>query len=178
MANEPNKVRVGVDEKGRNRAIARAGDVPLDVHHAPKPSIGMKDQTHAGNLARDGAVKQHLAVPPHSGMMTRTRNGGPFVLGGDLASKFDADPASPLQGPPMGKRLTQPQPVPGQRSRVNDAVGGSAPGENHAKGKPDSAALRSLGASVLAEAFSNAAPDDRAAHSYGIGLIAPTTQED
>lgn len=177
MANEPNKVRVGVDEKGRNRAIARAGDTPLDVHHGPAIARGMEHMPTRGDLARGGKPKAHLAVSVHNGMTTRTRNGGPFVLGGDLASKFDADPASPLQGPPMGKRLTQPQPVPGQRRRANDAVGGSAPGENHAKGQPDVGAMRDLGRAILTEAFSNAAPDDRMAHSYGVGILPDSTTE-
>ena len=177
MANQPNKVRVGVDHKGRNRAIAQAGDVPLAVHHGPAIARGMEHQPTQVHIARGGKPKAHLAVPVHNGMASRTRNGGPFVLGGDMASKFDANPASPLQGAPRGKSLTQPQPVPGQRSRATDTPHSGAPGENHARGKPNAAAMADLGRAILGEALAHSAPDDRQAHGYGIGTLPDSTAE-
>lgn len=162
-----NKIGYGPD--GRMNALARPGEATHEVHHTPALARGMEPQQHTNaTLGKPGKPKGY-AVPPHNGMHTRSRDGG-VHLGGNALSRATANPANPLGGPPRGKVLAPVQPVPGQRSRVNDPLHGGAPGESHAKGKPDTTAMRDLGRAILAEA--TCAPDDRAALAdYGVGAL-------
>lgn len=172
MANQSEKSPFGPGRDGRPKGVpntpgqhgpARGADA-FQGHHVP------------GNIARDGAPKNHHDVPVHGGMVTRSRQ-GTVHQGGDDLSRFTADPANPLGGAPRGKVLTPVQPVSGQRSRENDPLHGGEPGEAHAKGKPDVAAMRDLGRAILAEAFAASGSDDRMAHGYGIGSLPDSTSE-
>jgi hypothetical protein len=160
-----NRIKTGHGHDGRMNAIARPGEATLDVHHGPAMSRGIEAQQHTRATLGKPPKAKGYNVAPHSGMHTRSRQGDAF-RGGDDLSRATANPSNPLGGPPPGKVLTPVQPVPGQRSRTNDAPHGGQPGENHARGKPDVAALRALGGAVMAEAFADSASDDRMAHGY------------
>lgn len=150
------------------------GAQPLITHHEPAPSLGMKDQTHAGNLARDGAVKRHAAVPIHSGMVTRSKASDQFHFGGDALSRADSNPANPLTGPSRGKRIDPPKPSFGQRSRHDDALGGSQPGDNHRR-NVGKGVLAELGQQIMREALAVAGPDHPS--NMGVGAFPQSTEE-
>jgi len=110
------RLKVGKNYDGTDRAFAKAGEpAGLQVHHdANDARTG--DRGVAGNLARDGASKRLTPVSVHNGMHTRSRDGG-LVQSGTAAS-FDSNPANPLNaGPPRGKRLTPVMATPGMRSQ-------------------------------------------------------------
>jgi hypothetical protein len=130
------------------------------------------------NIARDAGRAKHVHdVKIHGGMVKVTK-GGALAFGGDHATAMDSltglavvpdksgavATAHPLTTPPKAKNLSAPMPHPSMRSRVNDPLHGGAPGEAHAKGRPDADALRELGDLVIAEGFANSASDDRMAH--------------
>ena len=163
----------GPGRDGRPKAVPAAPG----MHGPARGADAFKGHHVPGNLARDGAPKNHHDVPVHGGMNAKSRRTGEHFdgVGGDGLSRFDANPANPLGGAPRGKTLTPVQPVPGMRSRVNDSLAGGKPGENHAKGKPNVARLRALGSAVMAEAHAASAPDDRMA--YDIGSLSDSTSE-
>lgn len=171
------RLKTGHGLDGRPNYAARPGEAIHDVHHTPAIARGMEAQQHTNaTLGKPGKPKGY-AVPPHNGMHTRSRDGG-VHLGGDALSRATADPSNPLGGAPRGKVLTPVQPVPGQRSRTSDTLHSGAPGQNHARGKPNVDAIRGLGAAILAEAFANSAPDDPQAHGYGVGSLPDAVNED
>jgi hypothetical protein len=124
-----------------------------------------------GNIARDGAPKNVRAVPVHGGMAKQTKSGA-LARGRDQASAIDslsgnvvvpgapnvaqagwgnsgiANNGHPLAKRPASKNLKPVSVTPGMRSRGVKARG----------------PLPEIGASILAEAFRAAAPDDRMAH--------------
>jgi len=74
-------------------------------------------------LGTPGKAKGY-PVQIHDGMRSTNPHTGASEWGGHGAS-YDANAANPLNaGPPRGKRYTETKPVPGQRSRINDPVGG------------------------------------------------------
>lgn len=143
----------------------------MGVHpHAIEASnikAGMQDQTNVhADLGKPAKPKRALTTtPPIAGGMTaKSRSDGTHFhnIGGQDLSRYDSDPGKdPLRGPPRGKNLTPPAPSFGQRSRIDPT-----------------ADMKALGAAVLAEAFAASAPDDRAAHGYGIGTLPDATNED
>ena len=104
---------------------------------AAKNAAGMIDHTNVTiNLGKPPLPKKAFTTAPeiHSGMNAKSRKDGTHfaALSGQDLSRYDADPGDdPLAGPPRGKRLTPVQPVPGQRSRVNDALASAEPGAAH-----------------------------------------------
>jgi hypothetical protein len=148
---------------GKRATVPMGGPQAPHISHM---SHGMADQTphKTGNIARDGAPKHLNPVPVAAGMHTKHKTAKVFVQGG-LTASYDSDPANPLNsGPPRGKRLTAPAPVPGQRSRTND-VEGALPGENHARNRGRGVDT-ALGAKILSQAMSFA---DRATKmAYGV----------
>jgi hypothetical protein len=81
----------------------------------------------------------------------------------DASNPAALDPTKP------GKRLTPIMPHPSMRSRVNDPVHGGAPGEAHAKNRPDPTMLHELGKAIVQEAVAHSGPGDAAVlHSYGL----------
>lgn len=127
----------------------------------------------AANMAGKSAhrhVKADLDVAPkpkraftsapeiHSGMIGKSRKDGTHFAGlsGQDLSKYDANGPDPLSSPPRGKVSTPVQPVPGQRSRVNDPLHGGAPGQAHAAHQANADAftkgLRNMSRDVLDEA--------------------------
>lgn len=158
-------------------ALARHHADSRAIEHAAHVADGMKRQYSGGIDPRVGGREKHQGdLQIHGGMVRRTKT-GPLAFGGDHASAIDslsgeatvpgrvksapgwgndaAQSGHPLAKVPGGKVLTPVTPTPGMRSRSNDRVGGSKPGENHMRGKPDVDAMRSLGAAVLAEALCN-----------------------
>jgi hypothetical protein len=140
---------------------AEPGEPGLAIHHRPAIARGMEHQQNT-DLPRAGKAKRLDPVAVHNGMVTRTRDGG-VHLGGDAAS-YDANPANPCNaGPPRGKRLTPPMPSPGMRSRTT--------------GPHSQLDLATLGKCILDQAYAASAPDDRAAHGYGVGALPSVTEE-
>jgi hypothetical protein len=149
MANQSDKSPFGVGHDGRPKGVPNAPG----MHTPARGADAFKGHHVPGNLARNGAPKNHHDVPVHGGMTARqTALKG---MGHANATAPDANPASPVSKEPQGKRLTPVQPVPGQRSRTTDTLHAGAPGENHARGKANPPDLKSLGAAVLAEALCN-----------------------
>ncbi|HUI12985.1 MAG TPA: hypothetical protein VL048_05890 [Xanthobacteraceae bacterium] len=147
------RLKTGVGHDGRMNAIARPGEAIHDVHHTPALARNQEAQQHTNaTLGKPGKPKGY-AVSLHNGMTEQQRK--MTGMGHPMAGAPDAASANPLDPTVPGKRLTPVQPVPGMRSRSNDSLGGSKPGENHMRGKPDVDAMRSLGAAVLAEALCN-----------------------
>lgn len=150
-------------------------------HAMPKVHSGMADVTNVkATLGKAPKPKRaNMTTPPIAGGMTaksRRTDEHFHNVGGQDLSRYDASGPDPLAGAPRGKRLTDPQPVPGQRSRITDPAHGGAPGEAHAKGRPDAVAMRELGARILAEA--TCAPDDAMAlRHYGVGTLPQVTKE-
>jgi hypothetical protein len=176
------KTTIGVGHDGAPRAgFIRAGDPGAPVAHpnaiaAVPVHTGMKEVAQVQGLGKPPKIKHARFVAPavHDGMTTTSRVTGRQHYGADDLSRADADPASPLGGPPQGKRLSPVRAVPGMRSRVSDLAGGGAPGENHIRGRRDPRAMAFLGAAVLNEALARSAPDDRMAlDSYGIATSLP-----
>jgi hypothetical protein len=170
MANEPKRHRSSVGHDGKSKAFAKAGEPALAAHHGPAIARGMEAQQHTTATLGKAPKPKGYPVSVHNGMATRSRNSGAFELGGHLAS-YDANPANPLNaGAPAGKRLTPAAPVPGQRSRITDTLHAGSVGENHARGKGNTADMHELGAAILREA--TCAPDDaQALASWAIGTL-------
>ena len=169
MANQADKHRSSVGHDGRSKAFAKPGEPTLLIHHDPnvaRTADNMRDVTKS-NLARDGAPKRLHPVAYHSGN-TRQQIDMAGVGGMGHATKApDASAANPLAPTVPGKTFAPAQPVPGQRSRiVNDKLGGSMPGENHARAATRGGNLDlALGKAVLDEAYAASSPDDRRAHA-------------
>lgn len=125
------------------------------------------------NIARDAGRGKHLnPVPVAAGMhrVTGTNEGAPVVK--TLDSIPDASNPNAMDPTKPGKVLRPAMPHPSMRSRVNDPPHGGAPGEAHAKGRPDGEMLHALGRAILAEATSS--PDDRQALTHlGVGTVPP-----
>lgn len=106
-----------------------------------------------GNIARTpgpNSAKGQGAVPTHPSM--RNRAGESMSTSWrDLAP--DASSPNPLAPEVPGKRLTPPQPVFGQRSRIADTEGAS-PGVNHML-NVGRGVDRMLGRKMIAEALSS-----------------------
>ena len=152
---------------------------------AAKNIAGQIDLTHVkADLGVAPKPKRAFTESPeiHSGMNAKSRRTGTHFggLSGQDLSRFDANGPDPLSGPPRGKRLTPVQPVPGQRSRVNDALASAEPGAAHRAamlGRDDfTKGLNDTAKAVLDEAGNASAVDDRRA--LGIGTLPQTTVED
>lgn len=176
MANQANKSPFGVGHDGRPKGVPNKPGMSGPSREAP----AFQGHEVPGNIARDGAPKFHHDVPVHGGMNAKSRRTGVHFdgVGGDGISAFDANPGTnPLGGAPRGKVLMPVQPVPGQRERSKDAPHGGAPGENHARGKPNIADMQALGRAVLTEAFANSQSDNAYAHNYPGGMLPESTNE-
>ncbi len=123
----------------------------------------------AKNIARDGAPKRlHSASNIHSGMHSRTRDGALLVGVTDHAAVESGGlPGTDGALRPMhrstlpGKSVAAASVTPGHRHRTADALGGSAPGENHAKASREiDTALRDK---VLDEAYAQGSLADHMA---------------
>ena len=180
------RTTIGVGHDGAPKGgFLRADDPGAPVAHpnsiASVPiATGMKEVEQVQGLGKAPKVKisRFCAVPVHDGMTTTSRVTGKRHYGGADLSRYDADPASPLNREAGAKRLTPVRPVPGQRSRITDLAAGGAPGENHVRGRRDPRAMAFLGAAVLSEALNRSAPDDRQALSYGIAASLPQSVDE
>jgi hypothetical protein len=169
------RLKTGIGPDGRMNAAARPGEAIHDVHHTPTLARNQEAQQYTTATLGKAPKAKGYSVPVHNQMHTRSRATGALHLGGDALSRVDANPSNPLGGAPRGKSLTPVQPVPGQRSRTSDTLHSGAPGENHAKGKPNVAAMQDLGRAVLAEATCSA--DDRMALAdYRVGSLPPVVR--
>lgn len=120
----------------------------------------MSNQIDKDTLLRGTRDKDWLynSAPNHDGMRTRSRATGNWHCGADELSRVDADPKSPMNGPPRGKVMDDVKAVIGQRSRS------STGGHEFAK---------QVGLAVLADAVQAACPNTKAAfaHDYGVGSL-------
>ncbi len=154
---------------------------------AAKNVAGQIDHTNVNiNLGKPPLPKRAFAGPApevHSGMNAKSRKDGTHFAGlsGQDLSKYDADPGNgPLAGPPRGKRLTPVQPVPGQRSRINDALASAEPGAAHKAAMVNRDAftkgMADMSKAVLDEA-GNAA-DLQTRYALGIGKLPDAATEE
>jgi hypothetical protein len=147
-------------------------------HHTPvavNPGMVVSHQSHSLDATRggdggkysgrDGKPKHTGPVAVAAGMhrVTGTNEGAPKIetLSSipDASNPLAADPTRPGKSF-VGKAVL---PVPGQRSRTGDALGGSEPGENHGRAQAsavkDHAMRVELGQRVIGEALDCAEPD-------------------
>jgi hypothetical protein len=147
----------------------------------PNVARGMEHQTRTGpTLGKPPKPKRvaYEAIPIAAGALSVNRSTGEFHFGGQEASRrFDADPASPLDGPPRGKRLSPPAINPGCRDRSGDALSSEAPGIAHARTKRLPDTLADLGRAILDEALHYSAADDRAALANNFGTLRAAVKE-
>jgi hypothetical protein len=126
------------------------------------------EAAHGGNIARDSTRGKHLnAVPVHpaSHRVTGTNIGAPKVE--TLSAIPDASSPCALDPTKPGKVLHVALPVPGQRSRVGDDLGGGivqgGKSLNHERAQrsavKDHADRVALGQRIIGEALSAAEPD-------------------
>jgi hypothetical protein len=126
-------------------------------HSVPNAARGMEHQEANPTLARGTGKPKRSAfeqVPIHSSMVSVNPTTKQFHFGGQEASRrFDADPASPLDGPPKGKRTAKAEVNPGCRSRNADSLASENAGVAHARSKTNGSeeALQELGQAVLRE---------------------------
>lgn len=158
-------------------------DIPVNpamVHHTHNEGEAFKGHAVPGNIARDGAPKNHRPVEVHSGMLSRNRNTGAFDWGGHGAS-YDADPTNPLNsGPPRGKTFAPVPPSPGMRNRAADDLASADPGAAHRgfEAAKDTYVKETadLAKKIMNEAGDMLRADDRRA--LGIGTLPPATTEE
>ncbi len=127
-------------------------------HNVPNVARGMEHQVTNPTLARGTGKPKRSAyeqVPVHNSMVSKNPTTGKFHFGGmETSRRFDADPASPLDGPPQGKRTVRAEIHPSMRSRNADAVASEMPGTAHARAaKIGHEALHATGRAVLNEAL-------------------------
>jgi hypothetical protein len=104
-------------------------------------------------IARNGAAKRTYAVEPSFGMRNRNLGQGVDVhaLVPQKGAPPDASSANPLDIEAKNpKQLVHAKAVVGHRSRRNDAVGSSEPGENAKRGHSD---CEAEGCAVLNDAL-------------------------
>jgi hypothetical protein len=129
-------------------------------HHVPGIARGMEAQQHTkATLGKPGKPK-----------------GYPVMLNGHFNAN-DADPASPLDGPPRGKRLSPPTINPGCRDRSGDSLASEMAGTAHKRSKELPDTLRDLGRAILDEALNYSAADDRAALANNFGTLPAAVKE-
>jgi hypothetical protein len=151
------KSTIGV---GHDGAIKQDNGAPVYTHHSPAIARGMEAQTHTRATLGKPPKPKGYSIGIHNGMRTVNRATGEFVDSGHLAA-YDSNSGNPLNsGPPRGKRLTVPAPVPGQRSRIQPM---------------NADAMRELSRQVMAEAYSVAEPDHPS--KLGIGVLPSATTE-
>lgn len=147
----------------------------------------------AGTIDHDN-VKLILGKPPlpkrafasapeiHSGMNAKSRKDGTHFAGlsGQDLSRYDGDGPDPLAAPPRGKQLTPVQPVPGQRSRTDDALASAEPGAAHKAAMVNKGAftkgMTDMSKTILDEAGDNSGFHDRQA--LAIGTLPTVVTED
>ncbi|MGO9846154.1 MAG: hypothetical protein ACLPKT_06015 [Methylocella sp.] len=133
--------RNGPGHDGVPRHFARPGEPSLISHPGAVPSDAGKydhNNTHATlGVAPKPKHANLIATPLHSGAMSR----------------YDADPAVAMGGPPAGKVTKRAEINPGSRSRNLDSLASENAGVAHARAKAKGhEELHSLGQAILAEA--------------------------
>jgi hypothetical protein len=125
----------------------------------PLSTVGQVN-VHA-DLGKAPQVKRCYTTPLHlhDGQITKTRD-GTWAMGGNHASRYDADSGSPLSTPPTGKRETPPRIKPGMVSQQS----GHLTEDQHFQ----------LGAALLA---ASEVTDPQNPPRYGVGNLPPTVEE-
>lgn len=137
----------GAPEYGKRRDGLVMHPHPASV---PNEARGMEHQATTPTLARGtGKPKRLGPIAIHSGFVSTSPRTGQLRFGAD-----DADPASPLGGPPQGKRIVRAEIHPSMRSRSADALASEMPGTAHARAaKIGNETLHATGRAVLNEAL-------------------------
>jgi hypothetical protein len=159
MAKQPSRFQP--NHAGHHTPVAvNPGMVVSHQSHGLDATRGGGDGKYSG---RDGKPKHVGPVPVHpaSHRVSGTNIGAPTVT--TLSSIPDASNPCAMDPTRSGKSFVgrAVPPVPGQRSRLYDALGGSEPGENHAKHNPIAAHAErvALGQRIIGEALDCAEPD-------------------
>jgi hypothetical protein len=118
---------IGLDHSGKTKGV----DIRPGMHG---PAVGADAFTgrtvHPGNIARDGAPKQHHAVPVVHGMRSRITPLGGMIM--DVHGAPDASSPSYLDIEQKNpKQLTPVRPVPGMKSQQNADCETLADKKNH-----------------------------------------------
>lgn len=149
------------DHGGRHTPVAvNPGMVVSHRSHGVAAERGGDGSKYSG---RDGKPKHVHPVAVAAGMhrVTGTDKGAPAIT--TLSAIPDASSPCALDPTKPGKVLHVPAPVAGHRSRTGDALGGSAPGANHAAHNARAVQAHrdrvALGERIMGEALDCAEPD-------------------
>jgi hypothetical protein len=102
------------DHTGKQSAV----NIHPGMHSPARGAEAFVGHSVCGNIARDGAPKNHRDVPIHGGMTAQQQ--AMRGMGHPMAGAPDASSANPLDPEAPAKRLAPVAIVPGQRSRTSD----------------------------------------------------------
>ena len=159
----------GAPEYGKRRDGLVMHQHPASV---PNAARGMEHQATTPTLARGtGKPKRLGPIAIHAGFVSTSPRTGQLRFGAD-----DADPASPLGGPPQGKRTVRAEINPGSRSRNLDSLASESAGTAAARAKAKGTEeLHALGQAVLYEARLGSREGQ---HGLKIGALPPRVVEE
>ena len=125
----------GTFQPRRDGSVKRVDGYPMHSPGLNEKNLGPKPRPHRGNIALDGAPKDHQDIPAHPGMVHKAKDGqhwtGLSPTEVHAVLNDEREPTSPAIG---YKELPAPEAAFGQRSRnQNGEVTPGSPGQHAAR---------------------------------------------